>query len=695
MPSLARAGINETQMTNVCFIPDEQLSQAVISTSGANAEDVNRLQAEVFFRRWLYRGSCPDSIKLAVDSLKGAHPDLHDFVVNMLCVVQATPVLKDVFDEESAFEKRAAKLSADKVQLAKSDVEAILKARVLSFRKAHGVIPLSFGEDGPVFPIPFQITGSRRGGVCCADRFGKPIPSWNEHLAPLLERLDSSQGIRILCDLSDADTAIRFEGNGFLLAVALASYNLEHFAEINPLNVLVTGALDDGLARSGRASLAKVDLARRMGVSLWVQTGPCDQNANGSRSVLAIAEGQSLTQALDEIRRKLAEVGMARGTARHAREIIARHYHLPPSSGASIKTAIGSIEYNIKVLKDEDNEYLLPSIADGYILLASLHNHAGDAKTASKILNDIESLLKGDRVRLCKLYAHKVVALTDLGNLREAETLGRKARAVAQQLDILVPGQAEALIETTGSLGGEAVLHKALRSGDLRDSDECYGLLSRTLDIAEELARAGYRTQYVDADLWHAKSAARFVLWHAFFDPTKISDRVAEAVDAVRSPIQAGKFDVSEEYLKRTQFLGGYRALLAGKPPVESAFSRWELPCIKRGAPEWVQATALKYRGALRAHFKLSGAAQDFEQAAELLKASSAPVIRLIFWSVAVQAKLSGCSTSIHEAALEDGIADAVDYLSWDPAAASLVDRLIQGNYQNDDLTKFQTWFPY
>jgi tetratricopeptide (TPR) repeat protein len=651
--------------------------------------------AEVFFRFWLYRGECPAAISEAVAALSAKHPDLHNFVVHELRAVRDKGLAADLVDEESAFEKRAKHPGRADRAAESAAIETFLKERVISFREAHGIIPLVLEKNGQAFPVPFQMTIRRLGGAHCSDIDGDPVAEWNDTLSPVFEALDSREGVKILCKLPETPTTAYVKDNGIALPVALASFNLDQFAEISPLDVLATGVVSKGSVFAAPALGPKVDLARKMGAHLWVQIGPCDHGANTPGRVMAVAEGEPLKLVLNQIRTCLAEGGMARASVRHAREIIARHFHLPPSAAASIQEAIHTIRKNIQILVDENNGFLLPSIADGYILLASLHNHAGDAKSAAKVLEDVESLLEGDKVRLCKLYAQKVVAFTDLGNLIEAENLGTKARELAHQLDILVPGQAEALIETTGSLGGEALLHKAIRTGDLRDADECYGLLSRTLEIAEDLARAGYQSTYVDSDLWRAKSAARFVLWHAFFEPTKITDRVAEVSAAVRAPLEAGKYDVSGEYLKRTHFLGGYRALLGGKPPEPGEFSRWKMPELSLGAPEWVLATALKYRAALKAHFKQADASVDFEEAAKLLQHTQQPVIRIILWSIAVQAKLSGITGTLFERIFENGIADAVDFLSWDPLAEDLVNRLIDNTYTEEDLREFQLGFAY
>jgi hypothetical protein len=693
MPSPDSAKDFRLETANVCFLSDANLA-AGVDTEDVGSDKHNRSCAEVFFRFWLYRGNCPESISKTVAALKSQHPELHDFVLK-LRAVRDEQIANDLVDEESLFERRSKEKAETACSPAALAVEAALKQRVTSFRKAHGIIPLVLVENGNAIPVPFQMTQRRGDDASCVDVEGKAVGAWSEILTPVLKTLDTSEGVKILCELPDGIGAMDFADDGMALPVALGSYSLDHYAEINPFDVLATGAILDGGVAAATAVEAKVELARKMGVHVWVQPSPCDKDANAPHHVLSLASDQPLKRALDAIRRSLAEIGVAKATVRHAREIIARYFHLPPSTAVSIQEAIATIKKNIQALVDEDNEFLRPSITDGRILLASLHNHAGDAKSSVEVLDGIEALWAIDKARLCKIYARKVVAFTDLGNLKEAENLGRKARAIAFKLDIPVPEQAEVLVETTGSLGGEALLHKALRTGKEADSVEAYELLNITLDTTEELARAGHQTPHVDADLWYAKSAVRYVLWHAYFRPTKITDLIKEYQSVVEAPRLAGKHDISEEYLKRTHFLGGYRALLAGKAPAQNEFTGWPMPSLQAGAPEWVVATALKYRGALKAHNGDVSAQADFEEAVKLLRGNPHATLRVILWSIAAEARLSGIASPILQRVLAEGIYDVVDYLSWDASMAGFTDKLLSGNYGDADLAEFRRKFAY
>ncbi len=674
---------------------DEEIAKHLLQPSTGETSDSNAVAAEVLFRLWLYRGDCPDSIKQAAAAFGKEHPEFYSFVTLKLVPVREKAQGEDELDEESVLEKRSGENKEAKRAVPIGSVEALLTERLRQFRSAHGIIPLVLHEGGPAFPVPFQISLGKRCIHTFLDAGGTPLDSWGERFAPVLEILETDSGVRITSGFPNGGDDIAYEEGCFALPVALALYNLENYLEIDPLSVLATGAIVHGRVVSAKACAAKAALARKMGVELWVQPDPCDHDTNAPHQVLALGNDQPLLKALESIRHSLAGIGKARPTVRHAREIIARYRKIPPSRLRDIQKAIAMVDRNLKVLVAEVNEQLLPTIADAYILLASLHNHEGNAKRAAEVLDDIESHIKGNKARMCEMYAHRVVALTDMGRLDEAERLGRKARNIAGTLDISEDTRAEALVQTTGSLGGEALLHKALRTGNVADSDEAYGLLNITLDITEELAQAGHQKPHVDADLWYAKSAVRYVLWHAYFTPTKITDRVEEYKPVVEALRLAGKYDISEEYLRRTHFLGGYRALLRGKAPAQSAVATWPMPSLQDGAPEWLVATALKYRGALKAHYGDAGARADFEEGVKLLRGNQHATLRVILWSIAAEARLSGIASPIFERVLAEGIYDVVDYLSWDGSMAGLIDKLLSGKFGDADLAEFRRKFAY
>ncbi|MEI6871998.1 MAG: hypothetical protein WCL08_06920, partial [Verrucomicrobiota bacterium] len=64
-------------------------------------------------------------------------------------------------------------------------------------------------------------------------------------------------------------------------------------------------------------------------------------------------------------------------------------------------------------------------------------------------------------------------------------------------------------------------------------------------------------------------------------------------------------------------------------------------------------------------------------------------------WSIAVQAELSGIDGPLFDRIFEYGVADAVDYLSWDPLQEDIVDRLLENTYTAADLEEFQSGFAY
>jgi hypothetical protein len=48
-------------------------------------------------------------------------------------------------------------------------IEALVKSRVLTFRKAYGIIPLVLRESGFAFSVPFEMTRRFRIDSCCLD----------------------------------------------------------------------------------------------------------------------------------------------------------------------------------------------------------------------------------------------------------------------------------------------------------------------------------------------------------------------------------------------------------------------------------------------------------------------------------------------------------------------------------------------
>jgi hypothetical protein len=273
--------------------------------------------------------------------------------------------------------------------------------------------------------------------------------------------------------------------------------------------------------------------------------------------------------------------------------------------------------------------------------------------------------------------------------------LGRKAHELASNLED--PGVAvELRIQSAGALGGDALLHKALRLNDSELAKESLGLLEENLELAQELAEHSGGRPYLNEPNWEAMSTARLALWYALFAPEESESRVAKAAERIQQALARHPTrDSSQEYLCRTRFLGAYRQLLRGTLPQSAEVNDWALPDAAR---HWLRATALKYRGAIRATWdEIPAAQQDFAAAYELLRLDKTPTVQLIAWSIAAQAVLSlpeGMAVLFEERVRED-VSCVVEYLSRFGPSAGLAGAFAQGGWTRAHLREFQLGFAY
>ena len=54
---------------------------------------------------------------------------------------------------------------------------------------------------------------------------------------------------------------------------------------------------------------------------------------------------------------------------------------------------------------------------------------------------------------------------------------------------------------------------------------------------------------------------------------------------------------------------------------------------------------------------------------------------------------MSGVTGALFDRIFENGVADAVDYLSWDPLMEDLVERVFDNTHTDADLEEFQSGF--
>jgi hypothetical protein len=268
------------------------------------------------------------------------------------------------------------------------------------------------------------------------------------------------------------------------------------------------------------------------------------------------------------------------------------------------------------------------------VFMASLDNHEGRTDDALARLSRLATLRETDRsASLVSAMASQVVSLCDLGQLEEAVTFGEQMlQVVCDNYTDLSREGLELRTRAHGVLGGQGLLQLAVRHGSeehalmglthLRKAAECVDRLLEMYDI---------RT--VDYRAWKGRGAVQIALWHALWEP----DSAACALQTARKSLAADDFS-SAAHLRRAGLLAAYRSWLRtdAKPSMQF-LSDLEMPSV--GAPHWVRATCLKYRGSLLAACgDTEAGSSDFHSAYEVLRKDRSPLVRVIAWTVAVQA---------------------------------------------------------
>lgn len=632
-------------------------------------------EGELLCRWWLYRGECPACI---TDGLQFVDPDLVAFVRD-----QVLPV-RDKANEESVFHNRRA--TGAEITAA----ETFFTQRVMAFRKAHGIIPVVDARQEQAFPVPFEIRPDEYVQHSITDSRGNVIEAW-EHEAAGLWAVLGKHRVAVTMDLGESASTLRLTGGSFALPVGLA---IQHRYESGfaPMEVLATGAVVAGCLKAVEGCEAKGRLARKMGARVWFFPGTWAGQGDSNTRAVSLEEGL-LSRAFGRVKEVLAEAGFAELTVPGARNLLNRLRQWSASGGCPLEYAISQTSRCIEVLSQNITRLLETELLNARIHLASLYNHEGRADEAQRILESLRAEMGPGSSQLCKILPNEVVSLCDLGRLDDSEMLGRKAHELASNLED--PAMAvELRIQSAGALGGDALLHKALRLNDSELAKESLGLLEENLELAQELAEHSGGRPYLNEPNWEAMSTARLALWYALFAPEESESRVAKAAERIQQALARHPTrDSSQEYLCRTRFLGAYRQLLRGTLARSAGVNDWALP-----SEHWVRATALKYRGSIRAAWdEISAAQKDFAAAYELLRLDKTPTVQLIAWSIAAQAVLSlpeGMADLFEERVRED-VSCVVEYLSGFGASAGLAGAFAQGGWTRAHLREFQLGFAY
>ncbi len=662
----------------VCFVPDELLGQLVRHLPPAEGQFV---AGELLFRLWLYRGECPEAITQGLLQLS---PEIVSFVRGRVLPVRANAREEGVFCERR-----------NELELAKKKpcgAENFFTKRVRIFRRAAGVIPVVGGDQKNAFPIPFELQSDSHSERSVTDAWGNGIKIWEEGVRSLWTVVGKHR-VLIPMDLGHAGADLQLTGGSLALPVGIAVK--QHFESgHDPLLVLATGAVVDGRLRRVAGVEAKEVLARKMGVRLWFVPGQEGEDGFGGELRRVSLPEETLEQVLERVHSQLQIEGLAKLDVPRALRLLSRLRCQSATGRYPVEFLIKRAERCLEVFTENNHPILQgDAIPETQILLAALENHAGRAGRAAEILEAVGKSMANDQRIGLKLIPHKVVSFSDMGRFDDAEMWGRKALEWSLTLPEDRVGL-EARIQASGSLGGDALLQKALRQNCAKLAEQSIELLKQNLEWAERLSLYCSPAEHRDDRNWAAMSASRVALWHAFFEPEKIVEKVAEAGDRIRLALgHAPPMDSSHDYLRRTALLGGFRALLRG---FHVSLGDWKLPSHE--APCWVKATALKYRAALYAsRDDASSALRDFEDAYALLRLDRNPVIQVIAWSIAAQAVISlpEKEDADFQTHLREDRQCVVNYLAGFGPSRRLCEVFQNGYWKTDDLIEFQMGFAY
>jgi hypothetical protein len=499
--------------------------------------------------------------------------------------------------------------------------------RRVAFENAHGMVPV-VNAAGEAFPVPFRLEPERslQSALVVLDGANRRIPAWESQAEGLTASL-GSKGWRVSVSCIQPEGKEVLVGGSFALPVWLA-FSLMHRG-VSALDWLASGAIGEGRLKAVDSLAAKRELARKLGVRLWVSVG----------------EGPSVSG------RPCFLPGMPLGEARGSFEESLEAHGIVPLSEASILAQSVSLSAQVeRKAVDYDHartralrwrDWLAgegkkgrPAYLKTLVLLAAIDNHSGHASRADDWFREIQ---RGcwkhgalDRFRAINQF---VVSLADRMLLEESE---RVARDLVDEVELATFGEEEdyllAKIGAVGALGGEPLLWGGLK--DPAKAHEAKVCLERSAQAALQLIQT---CGTLDWHRYHySKSAVRTALWTALFQP----DRMAEVHGRVRGELEAmaAADPVSLTFLSRHRWLAAYRLWkLTGT--VVGGFGALEMAEPRNDSDLWLKATSLKYRGTLLAASEdFDAAARDFNQAAGLLSASDGPVIQIIFFSILVQA---------------------------------------------------------
>lgn len=681
------------QDANACWFVEDGILASFVKNRALLARAQSEAEAELV-ARWLVRRSPEQACSVPL-RLNQHGEEWQQFLAD---------IIRDFHEEEMFGPLR---LTAGR----QTDVfhwSRCLRGRLGRFLNADGFIALATGASGCL--LPFEIQHSASDQWRFVDMWGvRVVPEWTDVAAELDGHVSLAPYQILLNGVILAP--VQLTGESFGLPVALAAL-FQDVPGFNPSKLVATGAVKDGRLVRVSGCEMKREAAVRLGARLFVCPA-CELDPREGIHTLQIPCGTTLGAAKTIVEEKLREMGLLPLDAPRAveliRNVLAAGNVGPGNPTVSIPLIRNAVTVLSKTLSQPSltrPEKLARHVRDARLHLSSLYNHAGDPHAAKQVLEEL--LLSGgpagvapDRA-FCEASARLIVSLSDEGRFSEAEDIVRNAFERAEFLSENEEDDQRVRMELYGAVGCDLLAQQSLRLGSALAGEalqKAFEYQATNLSLARELQYSQLPNFNGNQNL--AKSAVRSALLPALLNPVETESRVAEVL---RECADLPGWEESAPYLARIRFLGEYRRQLFadGQPGMLS----WEeeLPSVMSGGGEWVRATALKYRAAIRAREQcLKAAAADFSNALRLLGSQPAPVIRLLRWSIAAEAWCSLPETlpRVGEVIISDRMV-AVEYLERYGPSQGLAERIKKADLtsvQNSEavgaLREFQRSFAY
>jgi len=610
--------------------------------SGLNAT----VTAEGYFRAWLYAGASREALRAELAGCRD--PEIDRLFDGFLPDVRARQVwFRDDIVEVPMHDRSQA-------------IWDRLAARIRSFIQADGIIPVVTGEKAEAVPIAFNLRANESPETAIREITGNPMPLWDDAGEILGDLHGQRIGLQLLCSIRGAGR--QFDGESFELPVLLAlARKRGDLPDYPSLSIMASGAIHGDTVAAVAGINEKLALAQRMGVRVFVTPGVADGDV-----VMGVPVGRSVQDIVHKLAVRLEKEGLDRldtRTAAACLNSLGNEIHMGTVSLADATTRLTRYE---KVLeRDATSRIATEGLIRAKILKGAIANHSGDPQMGLKATQEASELAA--RLRMPLLYvnamANRIVSLTDLGCLAEAESEGRcLLEWVLHDFSGSSAEQMQAEMVACGVLGGQPLLQMALQGAGC--GRESLRLLVRAFEIAIELQ--------LSADI--SRDAVQVALWFALLDSPNTEGEVEKAraiLDGHPGMWATG----SHAHLQRVRFLGAYRAACYHGTDI-SGSAEWSLPEGSATSLYWVRATSQKYRGTLLAkQGNFDAAEKDFAAAWTILDRESAPLLRFIGGTVALAAG---------EALLRENRSVALDYLQKAKAVFALHTDRFEGPIKGD-----------